>query len=119
MLKIGVLGGGNGAFITAADLALRGFDVNICEVPEFEKNISLAKENKGIKLEVKGNPGLKGGFAKLNKVTTDIKEAIEDREVIFLIVPAFAQKRFAEWGAKYFSPEHIIVLEPGNFGGSI
>jgi len=31
MLKIGILGGGNGAFITAADLALKGFNVNLCE----------------------------------------------------------------------------------------
>lgn len=119
MLKIGVLGGGNGAFITAADLTLRGFNVNIYEVPKFEKNITLAKKRQEIKLEIKGNPGLKGGIAKLNKVTTDIKEAIEDRDVIFVIVPAFAQKVFAEIGADFFNPNQLVVLEPGNFGGSI
>lgn len=119
MLKIAVLGGGNGAFITAADLAIRGFNVNICELPEFEKNIILAKEQGGINLEVRSKLSLKEGFAKLNKVTTNIKEAIEDREVIFVVVPAFAQKRFAECGAELFSPEQTIVLEPGNFGGSI
>jgi len=119
MLKIGILGGGNGAFITAADLTLRGFNVNICEVPKFEKNITLAKKRQEIKLEIKGNPGLKGGIAKLNKVTTDIKEAIEDRDIIFVIVPAFAQKVFAEIGADFFNPNQLVVLEPGNFGGSI
>ena len=51
MLKIGVLGGGNGAFITAADLTLRGFNVNMCEVPKFEKNITLAKNDRKLNLK--------------------------------------------------------------------
>lgn len=33
MFKIAVLGGGNGAFIAASELSLRGFNVNLCEVP--------------------------------------------------------------------------------------
>ena len=119
MLKIAILGGGNGAFITAADLALKGFDINLYEAPKLEKNIELAKEKGGIDLEIRGNPGLKGGFAKLNKISTDIKEAIHDRDVIFIIVPAFAQKIFAELLAEALSPEQMVVLEPGNFGGSL
>lgn len=119
MLTIGVLGGGNGAFITAADLALKGFNVNLCESPKFESNINLAKRQGGINLEIRANVGLKGGFAKLNKIGTDIKELMTDRNIIFIVVPAFAQKIFAEWGSETFSPEQIIVLEPGNFGGAI
>ena len=119
MFKIAVLGGGNGAFIAASELSLRGFNVNLCEVPEFESNIQIAKTKGGIDLEVKANTGFQGGFAKLNKVGTDIKEAVIDRDIIFIIVPSFAQKRFVEWGAEYFSPEQILVLEPGNFGGAI
>jgi len=41
------------------------------------------------------------------------------RDIILLVVPAFAQKSFAEWGSETFSPKQIIVLEPGNFGGSL
>ena len=119
MLKIGILGGGNGAFITAADLALKGFNVNLCESLKFESTINLAKKQGGINLEIRANVGLKGGFAKLNKIGTDIKELMADRDIIFVVVPAFAQKIFAECGAETFSPEQIIVLEPGNFGGSL
>lgn len=119
MLKIGILGGGNGAFISAAELSLRGFNVNLCESPKFESNINLAKSQGGINLEVRADLDFKGGFVKLNKINTDIKDAITDRDIIFLVVPAFAQKIFAEWGAEIFSPEQIIVLEPGNFGGAI
>ena len=119
MLKIGILGGGNGAFITAADLALKGFNVNLCESANFESTINLAKKQGGINLEIRANVGLKGGFAKLSKIGTDIKELMTDRDIIFLVVPAFAQKIFAEWGAETFSSKQIIVLEPGNFGGSL
>lgn len=119
MLKIAVLGGGNGAFISAAELSLRGFNVNLCEIPEFKENIVLAQGKGGIELEVRGDIGFKGGFAKLNKINTNIKDAVEDRDVVFLVVPSFAQKKFAEWGAEYFSTEQIIVIEPGNFGGAI
>ena len=107
MLKVGVLGGGNGSFITAADLALKGFNVNLCESPKFESNINLAKRQSGINLEVRANFGLKGGFAKLNKIGTDIKELMTDRDIIFVVVPAFVQKIFAEWGSETFSPNKL------------
>lgn len=119
MSKIAILGGGNGAFIAASELSLRGYNVNLCEVPEFESNIQIAKTKGIIELEVRGDTGFKGGFAKLNKVGSDIKEAVKDRDIIFIIVPSFAQKRFIEWGAEYFSPNQIVVLEPGNFGGAL
>jgi len=119
MLKIAVLGGGNGAFITAADLCIKGFDVNICEAPHMESNLRLAKEKGGIELEVRGNPGLEGGFAKLNLITTNFKEALRDRDIVFVIVPAFAQKIFADLSVDALSPNQIVVLEPGNFGGSL
>ena len=38
-VNITVLGGGNGAFITAADLRLKGHRVSLCELPHLEKNI--------------------------------------------------------------------------------
>ena len=119
MLKIAILGGGNGAFITAADLSLKGFDVNLCEVPQMVDNIRLAREQGGIELEVRGNPGLTAGFAELNLITTDFKLALKDRDVVFVIVPAFAQRFFAEASADSLSPDQIVVLEPGNFGGSL
>ena len=55
---VAVLGGGNGAFATAADLALRGFTVNLLEVPQFAENIAGAREAGGIEFENRGVPGL-------------------------------------------------------------
>jgi opine dehydrogenase len=116
---VAIFGGGNGAFIHAADLALKGFKVNICEAPELAKNLEGIMESKTIELTTKSTPGFDGGVAKLNMVTTDPAEALKDAQVAFVIVPAFAQRRFAEIMSDALRPDQVVVLEPGNFGGSL
>jgi len=118
--KICILGGGNGAFSAAADLAIKGFKVNLCEVPEMKTNVEAVKEKGGIDLEVVIDiPGLKSGFAKLDKVGVDFEEALDGVDLIFAVVPAFAQKRFAELAAPFLRPNQVVALTPGNFGGSM
>jgi opine dehydrogenase len=88
-------------------------------VPELGDNLSGAKEKGGIDLKVTGKPGLTPGFARLNKVTTDAKEALEDADVVLAVVPSFAQRRFAEFCAPYLRSDQLVVLSPGNFGGCL
>jgi hypothetical protein len=45
-----VLGGGNGAHAMATDLSLNGFEVRICEAPEFEATFRTTLEQRGVKL---------------------------------------------------------------------
>ncbi len=45
-LKIAVMGGGNNAQTMAADLALAGFTVNLCDLPKFAKNIEPLMHSK-------------------------------------------------------------------------
>ena len=117
--NICVLGGGNGAFAYAADLKLKGSRVTLYELPEFYKNIAGAAEDGGIKLEVRGNLATKPGYAKIDLFTSDIKAALENADIIFLVVPAFAQKSFAKVAAPHLVDGQIVVLSPGNFGGAI
>jgi opine dehydrogenase len=84
--NITVLGGGNGAFITAADLTLRGHRVKLCELPRLEKNIEGIVQGKTIELQIVGSPGVKGGFAQLEVVTTDMKEALSGAEVVLMVL---------------------------------
>lgn len=116
---VAIVGGGNGAFIAAAHLALSGFKVNLFEAPELRKNIEGVMETKTITLTTKQNPGFEGGVARLNKVTVDPEEAVSDAQVVFVTVPAFGQKRMAELLADYVKPDQAVVLQPGNFGGSL
>ena len=118
-LKITVLGGGNGAFITAADLKLKGHGVTLCELPHLKKNIEGISKSKTIELQVVGNPGIRPGLAHLDKVTTNMEEALSDAEVVLMVLPAFAQKPFAEACVPHLKDGQIIVLTPGNFGGAI
>lgn len=117
--KITILGGGNGAFAAAADLTIRGFEITLCELPQFKKNIESAQKIGGINLEVLESTNLKGGFAKLSKITTNFKEALENAEVIFIIVPAFGQSEIARQCAPYLKDGQVVLLTPGSFGGSI
>ena len=116
---IAVFGGGNGAFAHAADLGIKGFDINLCEVPEFGDALKGAREKMGIQLKVTGNPGMTPGFAGLKKVTTDAAEALQDADTVMVIVPAFAHARFARFCAPYLRSDQLVMLSPGNFGGCL
>jgi len=117
--KITVIGGGNGAFATAADLALRNFNVILCELPKFKDNIKSISKTGGISLEALDSSGLKSGFAKIDTITTDFCEALADAKVIFIVVPAFGQNDIAKMCAPFLKDGQIIVLCPGGFFGSI
>ena len=69
MEKVTVIGGGNGAFATAADLTIRGNQVTLFELPRFAAGLSEVIEKGGIEMEAYANNGLTGGFAKLHKIT--------------------------------------------------
>ncbi len=58
--KFAVLGTGNSGQAYAADISLKGYSVNLAEVPEFENNL-LAIEKKG-GIEISGEAG--NGFAR-------------------------------------------------------
>jgi opine dehydrogenase len=117
--RVAVLGGGNGAFITAADLKLRGHRVTLFELPALEKNIAGILKDRCIELQIVGNPGINGGLARLDKVTTNPQEALAGAEVVLMVLPAFAQKPFAEACVPFLEDGQIVVLTPGNFGGAI
>ena len=75
--KFAVLGTGNSGQAFAADITLKGYSVNLAEVPEFEETL-LAIEKKG-GIEISGEAG--NGFARLNMLTTDLKEAIKGVDI--------------------------------------
>ena len=111
---VAVLGGGNGGHSVAANLSLAGFKVNFFELPQFAEPFERVLRTREIRIE-----GVSiDGVAKLNLVTTDIRQAIKDAEVIFVITPAFGHQVMAEACAPYVQDGQIIVLMPGS-GGSL
>ncbi len=111
--KVAILGGGNGAHIMAADLISRGFKVNLFEMPEFQSNLSRLFETKTVESE-----GEIKGHHTLEKVTSDIDEAIDGVRYILIVTPAFAHKGYAELLKGKTDKQHqIIILYPGAFAG--
>jgi opine dehydrogenase len=117
--KIAILGGGHGAFAFAADLGVRGFEISLFEVPEMAENLVEVIKQGGIQSEPGPTTGLQPGFGRVRKVTTDAAEALDGVDVAFVVMPAYAQERFAEAIAPYVRQDQIVVLSPGNFGGAI
>jgi opine dehydrogenase len=116
---ITIIGGGNGASAAAADLSYRGFKVAWYELPQFESSVAEVIKLKGINIEALPSSGSTSGFVKIDTITTDIEKALAGSELVLVIVPSFAQETIARVCAPHLRDDHIVVLTPGNFGGSI
>jgi opine dehydrogenase len=110
MKKIAVLGGGNGACALAADLASRGYSVNLAELKAFSDHFAPIIEAKG--LSYSGAIG--EGFAPLNMVTTDIAEAVRDTDILFMSVPSYGQIAFFEQMIPALEDGQTIIVVTGN-----
>ena len=111
---VAVLGGGNGGHAVAANLSLAGFKVNFFELPQFAESFEKVLRTREIRIE-----GVSvDGVAKLNLATIDVRQAIQDAEVVFIITPAFGHRVMAEICAPYAQNGQIFLLMPGS-GGSL
>ena len=118
-MQVSILGAGNGGFAAAAHLTLDGHSVTLFEAPEFESALSEVRALGGIELETMASTGIEGGFAELANITTNISEAVRSAEMIFVIVPAFGHRRFAELCAPHLQDGQVVVLAPGNLYGTL
>lgn len=107
-----ILGGGNTAFATAANLTLKGFKITLYEIPGFEHALTPIQDTRTIHLQGTEETGA----AQIHRITTDIEVALDASNLILVIVPAYAHKPFALACAPYLTPDHTIVLMPGTLG---
>ena len=109
---IAVLGGGNGAHAMAADLTLKGYEVNMCEAPEFKESISTTLERQAIDLiDAWGEKHT----VKLNMVTTNFEEALKGVSYIMMAVPAIGTKSFFNSIMPYLEDGQTVIKWSGNF----
>ena len=106
-----VLGTGNSGQTYAADITLKGYDVNLAELPAFAENLTAIKETGGIDLS--GEAG--SGFARLNMITTDLGEAIKGVNVIIIGGSAFAHEPICKALMDRFEDGQYILFT-SNFG---
>lgn len=113
--KFAVIGAGHGGKAMAAHLALMGFTVNLYNrTPE---HIDVIRKRGGIDLEsMEGGPH---GFGQLHVVTSEMSEAIQDVEVIMVVLPSSAHAEMAKSMAPYLKGGQIVVLHPGRTCGAL
>ncbi|MCP4402849.1 MAG: dehydrogenase [bacterium] len=112
--KIAVIGAGNGGHAIAAHKSLDGFEVSLFELPRFAGNLRQVLDTGEITIEW---PDRKESV-KIHQVTTNIANALEGAEIIFVVTPAFGHKSMAELCAPHVEDGQIIILMPGS-GGSL
>jgi len=109
-MKVAVLGGGNASHTISADLTLKGLTVNLFEMDKFADSMRTVFETQTV--EMTGVAGV--GKAKLNRVTSNIEEAVTGVEVIFLPLPGFTVAPYAELLAPYLADGQQLVIMPGS-----
>ena len=111
---IAVIGAGNAGYAMAAHLALSGYPVRLYEMPAFAQNLAPIRAQGGIRLT-----GVVGeGLAKLDRVTSDIAEAVTGASHIFVVTQAIAHETIADLCAPHARPGQTFVVFPGS-GGSL
>lgn len=114
MNKIAILGAGHGGFAASCDLTKQGHSVNLFE--GFDPSLLEPVKKKG-GIDYVGALG--EGFAKLNVVTSDIKEAIEGVDLIMVVVPSSGHEYHAKKIAPHLRENQLIFVLPGHTGGSL
>ena len=108
--NIAVLGGGNGAFTMAGDMALAGYHVRMWTA--FPQEYEELYRTKRIKLDGFGRTG----EAKIDQVTRDLGEALKGAEIICSPSPAFSQEDIAKRIGPHLDDGQILFLSPGSMG---
>jgi opine dehydrogenase len=113
-VKIAVLGGGNGSFAAAGDLALAGHEVRLWRRDAVQVAAHQASGSRILVEDVNGRHSVK-----LALVTADIAKAVDGTELILCPTPAFAQHDIAEQLAPHLRDGQIVFLPPATFGSMI
>ena len=113
--KYTVIGAGHGGKAMAAHLAIMGFPVTLYN-RTFD-HIGVIKKRGGIELE-SDEAGVQG-FGRLHRVTSDMAEALNQAEMIMVVVPSSAHADIATTVAPHLRDKQIVVLHPGRTGGAL
>lgn len=113
-MKVAILGGGNGSYAAAADLADQGHQVRLWR--RDSQDVRALQENQHC-LSLKDFKGERK--VSLALVTSDILEAIDDTPLIVCPTPANAQQDIAKLLAPHLVDGQVVFLPPGSLGSYI
>ena len=109
---ITIIGMGIGGFYCAGLLGVAGYTIRIHDIDD--SKLAEIREHGGIDVEGDG-----GGFAAVEKATTDLAEALSDSGIIFVTTGGQRQEAVARAIAPLLKDGQLILLIQGNTGGSL
>ena len=112
MQRITIFGGGATGHVLAAELGLRGFDVCLCEEPQFQASLADAEQHMAIRIS---GPAIHG-TGRLGLVTTDLAAAMDWSDRVIVCTISNRDESVARALAPHLKPGHCILLSAGNFG---
>jgi len=110
-----VIGAGHGGKAMTAHLALMGLSVTLYN-RTFD-HVAALKARGGIELDsAEGGPH---GFARVSLVTSDMGEALQNAQMIMVVVPSSAHADVAKNVAPHLKDGQIVILHPGRTCGAL
>jgi opine dehydrogenase len=109
-----VIGAGHGGKAMAADLASKGFIVNLYN--RTAERIGEIAARGEIELEYENGINRR---CQLANVTSDMAEALDGAGVIMVVVPASGHRFVARSCAPHLRDGQIVILNPGRTGGAL
>lgn len=109
--RITVIGAGPGGLAMAAHLAMRGYPTTIFN--QREERIAPLREQGVVTC-----CGALEGVGRLEKVTTDIQEALADAAIVIVLLPAHVHHEIAALCAPHLRSGQLVVLCPGRLLGA-
>lgn len=107
-----VLGAGHGGLAMAGHLAIMGYPVNIYSRSQERMDGIHARGSIEVEGEVEG-------YGSVSKASNNIKEIVEDADIIMVVVPANGHRFIAEQCAKHLKDGQTVILNPGRTFGAI
>jgi opine dehydrogenase len=110
---VAVLGGGHGAYATAADLALAGHHVRLWR--RAGTDLAAVRETRTLTLAAEG----RAGAARLDAATADLEAALDGADVVVVPLPATSHQDLARRLAPRLTERQIVLLTPGTLGSYV
>lgn len=116
-----VIGAGNGGLALAAELALRGKNLTLVELPQFADRLAPLQAQGGIQVESR-TPAFAGGvgerLAPLTRLTTDVT-AVRDADIVVPVVPGQYHSVIIDAVLPHLRSGQIVLVNPGGVGGAL
>ncbi len=116
---IAVLGAGAVGKATASDCALAGARVRIWDTPGFAEKTLFGVKEKGIQLygdQLNLYGFERSGFARFDRVTTNLAEAVQGAGIIIIPTPSVAHRKIFEQLIPALEDGMIVHIFPDNYG---